>query len=230
MNPILIFDYDGTLQETLSIYEPAVRRIRELLIAQGYLPPNPGRERIESWLGMRTDEMWKDFMPELPAEQAAYYGKKIGAEMLHAIEAGHAAWYPCIVHQLEALKQCGFRMLVLSNCGNAYAEAVWKRFHMERYFTEFIPCERYGNLSKADVLELIIGERKFGLPIMIGDRANDLEAARRIDCPMIGCGYGYGTAAELQGCDCYIRTPEELTSAVLGRLSELQNRSKLRKV
>ena len=29
--------------------------------------------------------------------------------------------------------------------------------------------------------------------VMIGDRASDLEAARTVGCPFVGCSYGYGT-------------------------------------
>ena len=61
MKPILVFDYDGTLNNTMTLYEPAIREICSWLLANNYAKEaNPSKERIASWLGMNAREMWPD--------------------------------------------------------------------------------------------------------------------------------------------------------------------------
>ena len=62
----IIFDYDGTIHDTLRIYEPAFRKTYKWLVDQ-----NLAEERIiesseiASWLGLNSKEMWDEFLPEL---------------------------------------------------------------------------------------------------------------------------------------------------------------------
>ena len=67
---MLVFDYDGTIQETMKIYAPAILDIAKRLRTIYDIPvENPSYERMESWLGLRNDEMWADFAPALPAQK-----------------------------------------------------------------------------------------------------------------------------------------------------------------
>lgn len=67
--PTLIFDYDGTLHNTIVIYESAFRQCYDWLVKEGYAPVQKiSTERISGWLGMNSREMWESFLPELPSE------------------------------------------------------------------------------------------------------------------------------------------------------------------
>ena len=69
MGASLIFDYDGTIHDTLRIYEPALRRAFKWLEEEhGVRVPHTSRQRIASWLGMNRREMWDSFLPGLPVE------------------------------------------------------------------------------------------------------------------------------------------------------------------
>ena len=63
--PSLIFDYDGTIHDTLRIYEPAVEQAFQWLRRQGYAVPEASGKKIASWLGMNTRDMWNSFLPDL---------------------------------------------------------------------------------------------------------------------------------------------------------------------
>ena len=52
--PALIFDYDGTIHDTMRIYRPAVRRAFQWLREQGHTVPETSDRQIASWLGMNT--------------------------------------------------------------------------------------------------------------------------------------------------------------------------------
>ena len=61
MKPTLVFDYDGTIHDTMKIYEPAFRKCYEGLVRGGFLPEESiDTGRSAGWLGMNVKEMWQD--------------------------------------------------------------------------------------------------------------------------------------------------------------------------
>ena len=67
VKPILVFDYDGTLHETMRVYKPGIGGAVKWLRSEHGIDVNmPSDRRIKKWLGMNTAEMWEDFMPGLP--------------------------------------------------------------------------------------------------------------------------------------------------------------------
>ena len=86
MGASLIFDYDGTIHDTLRIYEPALRRAFKWLEEEhGVRVPHTSRQRIASWLGMNRREMWDSFLPGLPVELREEAGAMVGAHMERAV-------------------------------------------------------------------------------------------------------------------------------------------------
>ena len=100
-------------------------------------------------------------------------------------------------------------MLVLSNCKISYRKAHWEEFQMERWFAHFYDCESYGFAPKTQIIKEILPE----LPspcVVIGDRNKDMDCARAIGAPFVGCLYGYGSREELSGADALIDDIGEL--------------------
>ena len=61
-----MFDYDGTIHDTLRIYEPAFRRCNQHLIEAGFIKKNEiSQKQISKWLGLNAIDMWLDFQPDL---------------------------------------------------------------------------------------------------------------------------------------------------------------------
>jgi phosphoglycolate phosphatase len=164
MKPILIFDYDGTLHETMRIYAPAIRKVvRWLKDSCGVSVEVPPDQRISSWLGMNTADMWKDFMPELPEDLKKKAGKRVGDFMLEGLRTGRGAWYSGVPEMLDTFSGEGYSMAVLSNCGIGYAKAHWDTFSMDRWFTAFFPCECWDNAPKTEIMADIA--RDFGAAV-----------------------------------------------------------------
>ena len=200
---ILVFDYDGTLHETFRVYRPgieeAVNWLRSVHGVDVNMPPDSA---VRSWLGMSTAQMWEDFLPQLPDALKAQAGALVGSVMRREILAGHGKWYPGVTKKLDELKAKGYRMAVLSNCDPAYARLNREAFGMDRWFEAFYDCETYAPHSKADVMEIIVRLLTAGTQdpvdfVVIGDRGNDQEAARRIGARFVFCEYGYGTREEV---------------------------------
>ena len=54
----LLFDYDGTLHDSLQIYAPAFQMAYDRLAGQGYVEPRVWRkEQIRQWIGLSPAEM-----------------------------------------------------------------------------------------------------------------------------------------------------------------------------
>ena len=66
MTKTIIFDYDGTIHNTLGIYEPAFRETYKWLTEQKAAEEREiGSAEIAGWLGLNSKEMWNTFLPEL---------------------------------------------------------------------------------------------------------------------------------------------------------------------
>lgn len=65
----IIFDYDGTIHNTLGIYEPAFREAYQWLSEQNVVEEQKiETAQIAGWLGLNSKEMWDTFLPELDSE------------------------------------------------------------------------------------------------------------------------------------------------------------------
>lgn len=215
----LVFDYDGTIQETLQIYEPAVLEVFSWLQSEGVYVEKPTTETISSWLGLRGETMWNLFAPNAPDNIKNEGSLRIGNAMRKAVINGIDPWFDGSREMLDTLKSRGYKMIVLSNCNLAYAQFNEMAFNMKSWFSEYIDCETHGGKSKATILsERIakesVNEKVSGKYIVIGDRASDREAAQKNEIPFIACRYGYARKGELDGADAYADSVREIPDLV----------------
>ena len=221
--PTLVFDYDGTIHNTMLIYEKAFRKCYEWLVENQYVQEEEiSSELISSWLGMNVKDMWNSFQPNLSDEIKTQGSDLIGKEMLSGILNGQAKWYPNTEEVLEKLLTEGYNMVILSNCKTAYRDANWNTFKMNRFFKKFYDCESFGYAPKEDIIKTIRDD--YSSPfIVIGDRNSDLKGARSIGASFIGCNYGYGTKEELSGSDAVIDSIVELPEIIKSLTNNLTN-------
>ncbi len=200
----LIFDYDGTLHDTIKIYRPAFLKAIGTLESEGILEKGDySTLNIEKWLGLSAKDMWNDFAPNLSEEEKNRGGSLIGNEMVRLVENGEASLYEGALEVLDRLKSKGYRLIFLSNCKNSYLEAHRKAFDLDKYFDEFYTAESYGFIPKYLIFEDI--KKKYeGEFIVIGDRFTDIEIGVKHGLRSVGCLYGYGEAGELEGASVYI--------------------------
>ncbi len=211
----LLLDYDGTLHDCLKIYAPAFRLAYRSLVDRGLRAERTWEDgELKRWLGLTPKAMWAAFAPDLPEALREECAGKIQREMLRLTAAGEAVLYPGAAGALEALKEMGCSLILLSNCQRAYLEAHQRAFHLERYFDGLFCTEDYGWPAKWALFPRI--RRDFpGNYIAVGDRASDLELARRHGLPFVGCAYGYG-GEELAEAGLLIQSPEALPRVLPG--------------
>ena len=91
----IIFDYDGTIHNTLGIYEPAFREAYQWLSEQNVVEEQEiETAQIAGWLGLNSKEMWDTFLPELDQRYNDQASAIVGDSMVRQIRKHRAVWYP----------------------------------------------------------------------------------------------------------------------------------------
>ncbi len=211
----LLFDYDGTLHNTGHLYGCAFRKAYAMLAAEGYAPPHDYRdEDVSKYLGVSAPEMWKDFMPQLSDEVWQRASAVIGSEMIDGVLNGRAILYDGIADTLTALKNRGFRLLILSNCRHAYMDAHRQALGLDRWFDGYFCAEDYGFIPKEEIFPFVKEAFPDSRYVMIGDRDSDFRVGQVNGLFTVGCAYGFGTEEERRVCDRVIAAPEELPAVL----------------
>ena len=124
----VIFDYDGTIHNGAGNYIDAFRHVYHQMVADGAAPERSFEDsEITQWLGYSAQEMWQNFMPELPEEVQMCYSKRIGQFMFDRVKQKKAVLYEGAAETLNYLKEKGYQLIYLSNCGAEYMEIA--RYH-----------------------------------------------------------------------------------------------------
>lgn len=210
----LIFDYDGTLHQSMLTYAPAFRATCKMLADMGYMPDKKYTdEEISYWLGFNSTDMWNNFLPDVSADIKEKARIFLGQDMGQRIENGEGALYPNAEEVLTELKAQGHTLIFLSNCRVKYMERHSRVFGLHRYFDYFYCCEEYDFIPKYQIFRLFSLQHK-GEFVVIGDRFHDIETAEKNGLKSIGCGYGYGNPEELSAADIIVDDITEIPEAV----------------
>ncbi|WP_036931689.1 HAD family hydrolase [Proteocatella sphenisci] len=213
----IIFDYDGTLHESIRIYAPAFQRAYEFLVQRGLAPEKEWNySEIGRWLGYTSKDMWNAFMPGLDEELKQRCSTIIGQTMLEFTGQGKAQLYDGSLETLETLKNRGHKLIFLSNCKTQYMEAHKREFGLDRYFEGFYCTHQYNFAPKHEIFSHILAQHP-GTYTVIGDRFQDIEIAQRHGLVSIGCTYGYGELDELRNADFRISDIRELSDILKSR-------------
>lgn len=159
MKKVIIFDFDGTLHETMHIYKPAIVSVVKWLNEEcGVQVEMPSDRRISSWLGMNMADMWRDFMPELDLDLRQKAGRMVGDWMQENLRKGKGRLYDGVEEMLDSLCAKGYLLAMLSNCGNHHAQVQWDIYGLERWFTVFFTCETWNGIPKHEILKDIAAD------------------------------------------------------------------------
>lgn len=210
----LLFDYDGTLNNSLKIYAPAFRMAYSWLVENGHAEPREYTDKeIGYWLGFNSTQMWPMFQPELSTEIHEICRSIIGNEMNKQTQSGNAELYKGVAETLSALKGKGYTLIFLSNCRKRYQLNHTEIFGLDQYFDYFYCAEEFDFIPKYEIFSKIKSNH-CGDYIMIGDRFHDMEVGSHNGIKSIGCAYGYGSPEELSTADAIVNDITEIPSVV----------------
>ncbi len=210
----LIFDYDGTIHDTMKTYAPAFRNTCKWLSDNGYIRQEEYTDRqISCWLGFNSTDMWEQFQPELDCEIREKARIMLGKDMAERVENDEGSLFEHAEEIMSALKNQGYRLIFLSNCRIHYMERHKRIFGLDRFFDYFYCCEEFDFIPKYEIFRKI-KSRHDGNFIVIGDRFHDIETAVKNNLKSVGCGYGYGSSDELAAADIIVDDIRSIPDAV----------------
>ncbi len=210
----LIFDYDGTIHNSMKTYAPAFRGTMKWLSDNGYIAPREYSDRdISYWLGFNSTDMWGAFQPGLDPAVREKARIMLGEDMARRIDNGEGELFPDAEETLALLKDEGYKLIFLSNCRFHYLNRHRRVFRLDRFFDSFYCCEAYDFIPKYEIFRKIAPEHE-GDFIVIGDRFHDIETAVQNGLRSIGCAYGYGSPEELSKADIIVDRVKDIPSAV----------------
>ena len=192
-----VFDWDGTLHNTIHIYGDAIRQTCDYLAAMGYkVPAKTDNNTLSGYLGVNPRDMWHDFAPWLDSAAVHAAVDYAGKKLIETVEQGHASLYPGALQTLKQVQAEGIHTVFLSNCTRDYMLCFTRQFKLDEYFDAMYCCEDYNYIPKEDIFTRIM-ERFQGQYVVIGDRSSDLKCAFKHGTHSIGCTYGFGSEGEL---------------------------------
>jgi phosphoglycolate phosphatase len=131
------------------------------------------------------------------------------------------ALYPGIRDALTSLAQDGHHLYVVTAKPTVYATRILQHFAVDRFFRGVYGPEMGQRLF--DKASLVAAAQKAsGIPSasasLVGDRADDVAAARANGVHAIGATWGYGGREELAlaGADVLVHSAEECVSHIRG--------------
>ncbi len=211
----VVFDFDGTLHDTLHIYPKAFADGYQLLVDRGLAPQKSfSRDEAARNIGLTTREAWTTLLPDLPDEAWIAAAKRVGESLDALMASGEAQLFDGIPTMLDRVRAAGLNCVFLSNCRTSYQEAARKAFGLDTWFSAYYNAEEFHGEPKERMFETIRTQHEGGF-IAVGDRSKDRTFAHAHNLLFVGCLYGCGTAEELAGATRLVHTPQEVADALL---------------
>ena len=210
-----IVDLDGTMIDTVGDFEVALNT----MLAELGLPA-VDRGFIARTVGKGSEHMIRCTLAHVGADLAsdtALFETAWAAYQRHylAINGQFSAVYPGVIEGLQHLADAGLALACLTNKPSAFARPLLAAKGLDRFFVQVFGGDAFVR-KKPDPLPLLETCRALGsLPartLMVGDSANDAQAARAAGCPVVLVSYGYnhGRPVSEVGADAVIDRLDQL--------------------
>lgn len=202
-----IIDLDGTLVDTLGDFEVA---LNAMLAGLGRRPVS--RTEIGRWVGKGSEHLIKTALvntaladgDEVAVDQLMPAAWDRYQEAYLSINGQHSAVFPGVQEGLDTLKSRGLFLACLTNKPRSFALPLLEAKGLVAYFNHVFGGDSFAR-KKPDPLPLIETCKALGSApsetLMIGDSANDAQAARAAGCPVLLTTYGYNHGEPVRTVD-----------------------------
>lgn len=197
MKKLVVFDLDGTLNQTSLYAVPAHKKAMEEFGVTGVTD-----EMVMKNFGARPVDYVKFYLPDADEQTQKAYLETAGRYENELIQSYHGE-FEGTSRMLQKLKADGYKTAICSNSSVRYITMVLDILQLSQYIDYIQPL--IPGKIKDDTLQNLLREQQPDKAVMVGDRIYDWNAAKANRIPFIGCGYGYNPA-ELAGCDFFAET------------------------
>jgi len=203
-----IIDLDGTMVDTIGDFEIA---LNAMLTQLGRTAVS--RIQISRWVGKGSEHLietaLQNTLPlgagaQAPVAQLMPDAWQHYQEAYLRINGQHSALFPGVPEGLAALKEQGMSLACLTNKPLSFAVPLLQAKGIFAYFSHVFGGDSFAR-KKPDPLPLIETCKALGCDpsatLMVGDSANDAQAARAAGCPVVLVTYGYNHGEAVQSVD-----------------------------
>ncbi len=207
MNQIIIFDFDGTLADTL---EAVIRITNRLSQEFGYSPTNPETlsqiQNLSSWQIIQQSGISLFKLPFLV--------KRVISELNQDLQLIHL--FPTIPEILQQLQKDNYTLYIITSNSKINVITILSRYNLVKSFKNV-----YSGISlfgKHKIINYLLNQEKIEpqQAIYIGDETRDINAAKQARIKSIAVSWGYNSAEILlqHHPDALITHPSELIAAI----------------
>ena len=207
----VLLDLDGTLTDP---FDGIAASIRHAMKCMGLGPPP--KEALKGAIGPPLRQAFSKFLATQDASRIEnamrFYRERYSVTGLFENRV-----YPDVPEMLANLNKAGCRLFVATSKPSVYARPIVQHFDLAQYFVNICGSELDGRLeNKVALLRFVLDtegldQRKTA---MVGDRAQDILAAKAHNLCAVGVTWGYGSRNELQdaGADLMCNSPRNVVS------------------
>jgi len=195
-----LIDLDGTMVDTLGDFAVALNA----MLGELALPPI-GRDFIADTVGKGSEHLIRCTLAEVGADYDRYDDAWASYQRHYRrVNGEHAEVFPGVVEGLLRLQQAGVPLACLTNKPTAFAQALLEKKQLAGFFRHVFGGDAFAQ-KKPHPLPLLESCKALGVPpshvLMVGDSANDAQAARAAGCPVILVTYGYNHGEPVREVD-----------------------------
>jgi HAD superfamily hydrolase (TIGR01549 family) len=213
---LIIFDMDGTIVPSLEII---YRAIQKSFNALGWEFKYTADD-INEFIGDPAIEIYRHITPREHSQRWEELQDITRKEYAKLFQESPAT-FPRVKETLDTLRNRGFRLALYSNASKNYFDTVLSSLKIREYL-DYTECTQENNLTKPELVEKIREKLGCSTAAVVGDRENDIEAARETGSLSIGVLFGYG-GKEPEQADFTISQFDELLDIFDRKLPAFDN-------
>jgi phosphoglycolate phosphatase len=198
----VLLDLDGTLLDTA----PEIAAAANAMLADHGLAPLPAstvRDFIGSGIPRLVERCLRAAGPPLVCTRMEGALASFGAHY-RRLNGSSSAPFPGVLDALERLRAAGLRLACVTNKAAAYTTPLLEKTGLAPFFDSVVSADQVGTRKPhpgpvwhaCRTLGVIPGETA-----LIGDSANDAEAARAAGCRVLLVSYGYSEGRDVRTFD-----------------------------
>ncbi len=207
----VMIDLDGTLLDTV----PDLAEAANAMLVELGRSPLPV-EALKSYVGKGIQNLvWRCLSQEGEATEAAVaQAMPLFRRHYFAVNGRRTTIFPGVVAGLDRMQAMGLSLACITNKAADFTEPLLERVGLRARFRMVVSGDTLPE-KKPHPLPLLHVCRSLGIEprhaLVIGDSANDVQAARAAGCPVFCVPYGYSEGRDVRdlGCDAIVSSLEE---------------------